>query len=249
MLIDNLQRLVRCGLLFNLHQNLPVKQALLQLIEHIQTNRLNGVFIQRLFEQINTSIGFTSVKKTPLINQLSSSLQKMKLKDKVERNIAKTNYDQYLAILLKFADQGKLHSCVDFDIDTKQISPDHRSSFSYSFQDCCNPLQSLLVFLQEQRLTSNTYYHQFIEYLRHYAQLGLLDSSPLLYLFAEFHRMKDKDTFQLKFLIHFLEQMKSINYTQVYSHLNLVDLDRFLANLMLEGKSIQSFDRCSNIYL
>ena len=259
MLIDNVQRLLHCGLMFTLHKVPSLRTALMQLIEHIQSTRLNGVYLQRLLEQINTTIGLITTKRTSLANQLNTLLQKMKSKDKAERNTLGANYHRCLVTLLKLADRAKLHTFVDrvvidetvpsplLKLDAERIIHDHRSLFGHSSHDCCNPLHSLLVFLGEQSTASATDIDAFIQYLRHFAQLGLVDRPPFLYLLSQFHRFKDKDAFDSQFLLHVLEQMRNVNYTKVYSHLNLPDLDHFLRTLMRDGKSTAFISGCSTL--
>lgn len=76
----------------------------------------------------------------------------------------------------------------------------------------------------------------FIRYLRHFAQLGLLDQHLVFEILNELHRAKDRDHLNSEQLAHACERLQSINYVKAYDHLNLLDLDHFLYSLIVHGK-------------
>jgi hypothetical protein len=101
-----------------------------------------------------------------------------------------------------------------------------------------NHLQSLLVFLTEQSTCTSFRAHlsEFIRYLRHFAQLGILYQPPILYILMELHKAKDLCRITLHQLIDVLERFHTINYVDVYHHLNIMNFDRFLQQMIADSE-------------
>jgi hypothetical protein len=104
LLIDNLQQIIHTGLLLTLNKTPQFKRYLIQFIEHIQTGRCIGVYLQRLIEQMNNSVSLNTMKKGLVTNQLNSLLQKAKLTSKNEKK-----YEELISILMNLAYQGQLN--------------------------------------------------------------------------------------------------------------------------------------------
>jgi len=107
----------------------------------------------------------------------------------------------------------------------------------------CNNLQSLLLFLHEQSSVVSTpghlpyqYVCDFIQYLRHFAQLGILYEPKLSCILTDLHKAKDQNNITLETFKTVLEQIKAINYVYAYHHLNLIEFDNFLNDMVLDGK-------------
>ena len=103
-------------------------------------------------------------------------------------------------------------------------------------------LQSLLVFLHDQSTSVSSLSSvtpsqvcDFIQHLRHFAQLGLLYQPAVFHVLAELHRAKDRDYLTSEQLTHAREHLQSISYLKAYDHLNLIDLDHFLHSLVVHG--------------
>ncbi|CAF4359625.1 unnamed protein product [Adineta steineri] len=106
-----------------------------------------------------------------------------------------------------------------------------RESFTFIYEQTDidrNNLQSLLLFLHEQSSAASLpghlpyqYVLDFIQYLRHFAQLGILYEPKLTYILTNLHKAKDQDKITLETFQNSLEQIKTINYVYAYDHLNL----------------------------
>jgi len=106
-----------------------------------------------------------------------------------------------------------------------------------------NNLQSLLLFLHEQSSVASPpgplpyqYVCDFIQYLRHFAQLGILYEPKLCYILTNLHKFKDQNNITLENFKTILEQIKSVNYVYAYNHLNLIEFEKFLNEMILDGK-------------
>jgi len=110
ILIDNLQQIVHSDLLLTINKTPELKRYLIQFIEHIQTGRFIGVYLQRLIEQMNNCIQMNTIKKILFTNQLNSLFQKTKLISKNENIKLKNSYNELISILINLAYQGQLNT-------------------------------------------------------------------------------------------------------------------------------------------
>jgi hypothetical protein len=108
MLIDCLQQWVHSGVLLTMHRTPSLKGYLMQLIEHIQSARCNGVFLERLVEQINSSLQLTSMKKMLFTNQLNTLLHRIKTNTSNEKVEAAAADDRAISLCMALAYQGQL---------------------------------------------------------------------------------------------------------------------------------------------
>jgi len=133
ILIDNLQQLIHSGLLLTLNKTPQLKRYLIQFIEHIQTGRFIGVYLQRLIEQMNNSVQINTMKKVLLTNQLNSLLQKTKLISKNENtNIKNRSYEKLISILMNLAYQGKLNTYAN--VITQPMKIKEQSMFIQNYE-------------------------------------------------------------------------------------------------------------------
>jgi hypothetical protein len=116
VMIDNLQQFVHVGLLLSTNDRTTQwKSLLVKFIEHIQSNRLTSVYLQRLIEQMNASVELSiGNKKAMLTKQVSSLLTKMKTIDKQDKTRSKTNYERCLSLLIDLAYRGRLQTYTHF---------------------------------------------------------------------------------------------------------------------------------------
>lgn len=231
ILIDNLQQLVHSGLLLNMRKTPQLKRYLIQFIEQIQTSQLNGNRLQRLIEQMNIT------KKNSLSDQLNALLQKTKLLSKTENREIKNSYDELVSALMKLAYQGRLN------MFNNVITQQH---VNQEIDTVGDNLQSILNFLYEQSVSAvpsgplpQENIDDFIRYLRHFAQYGILHEPTILNILTDLHRAKDRNSITLEVFKTALEHMKTINYVNAYDHLNLIDLDKFLSDVVSDGKSMK----------
>ena len=202
ILINNLQQINQTGAFLILYQLPELKRYLRQFIEHIQTGRCVGVYLQRLVDQMNHFLQIPIVKKVSFTNQLNSYLQQTQFKDELITNLFNQAY------------QGKLNSSSN-------------ESYICSFD---NHLQMILVFLHQQ-----PFRNQFIQYLRHYAQLGILNESRLSSILTYLHRAKDEDQFPIDQMKIIFNQLKSVDYLYAYSHLNIDRLNQFFTEMLISS--------------
>ncbi|UJR28057.1 hypothetical protein I4U23_009313 [Adineta vaga] len=148
--------------------------------------------------------------------------------------------------------KGQLNACVQNVIrDTDMVNPSlNKHLDTYDNND---DLQSLLAFLHEQSSAASPpgplpyhYVCDFIQYLRHFAQLGILYTPKIAYLLTDLHKAKDHDSITLITFKNKLEQMKTINYVYVYDHLNLVELYDFLNKMILDERDLRNILLPSN---
>ncbi|CAF1606650.1 unnamed protein product, partial [Adineta ricciae] len=224
ILIDNLQQFVHTGILLMLHKLPQFKQYLLQFVHQIQTGRFIGVYLQRLIDQMNHNIRMNSVKKTFLTNQLNSLSQKVMLESKT-----KENFDKLISASMNAALHGQLNTFVRTVLE--------RSPREYVDMNDNNGLQSLLVFIHEQSSTGhlpNQYLCDFIQHLRHFAQLGILYTPEIDYILTDLHKAKDHDSITVRSIKTKLDQMKTVSYVYTYDHLDLAELNDFLNQMIVE---------------
>lgn len=231
LLIDNLQQINRAGLIITLNRYPQLKRYLTQFIEHFQAGRCIGVHLERLMEQMNNCLGIDSIKKGLFTNQINSLLQKTKITSKNDDIKTKNNLSILISNLLNLAHQGQLNTYVD------RISEDPLLSRDDQVEE--ENLQSLILFLQEQSssdiLPSRTV-SEFLQYLRHFAQLGLLNEPIVRHLLLILHQFKDQNTITLEIFEQIFNPMKSINYLSIYPSIDLLELDQFLDEMILHGK-------------
>jgi hypothetical protein len=105
-------------------------------------------------------------------------------------------------------------------------------------------LQSLLLFLHEQSSAASPpghlpyeYVCDFIQYLCHFAQSGILYQPKVAYVLTDLHKAKDQNTITIEIFKTALEQIKTINFVYAYHHLNLIEFDNFLNDMVLDGKT------------
>ncbi len=106
-----------------------------------------------------------------------------------------------------------------------------------------NNLQSLLLFLHEQSSVASPSGHlpyqyvcDFIQYLRHFAQLGILYEPKIASILNNLHKAKDQNNITVETFKTALEQIKTVNYVYAYHHLNLIEFENFLNDMVLDGK-------------
>ena len=106
-----------------------------------------------------------------------------------------------------------------------------------------NSLQSILHFLYEcsaKVSSSNRLPHQyicdFIQYLHHFAQLGILDEPQILSILIDLHKAKDENNITIETFKMALEHIKTVHYLYAYKHLNLIEFDKFLKHIISDGK-------------
>ncbi|CAF3674106.1 unnamed protein product [Adineta steineri] len=235
ILIDNLQQFVHSGLFLILNKLPQLKRYLIQFVEYIQTGRFIGIHLQRLIEQMNSTVQMNTMKKVLLTNHLNSLLQKAKLESKS---------NELIYILMNLAYQGQLNTCIN--IDLQQVTIKQQKSFTFIYEQTDidrNNLQSLLLFLHEQSSAASLpghlpyqYVLDFIQYLRHFAQLGILYEPKLTYILTNLHKAKDQDKITLETFQNSLEQIKTINYVYAYDHLNLTEFNNFLNDMINNGQ-------------
>jgi len=76
----------------------------------------------------------------------------------------------------------------------------------------------------------------FIHYLRHFAQLGILYEPKLYYILTKLHKAKDQNNITIETFKTILEQIKTVDYLYAYNHLNLIEFDQFLNDMIVNGK-------------
>jgi hypothetical protein len=221
LLIDNLQQINQSGLLLTLNKHPSLKRYLIQLIEHLQTGRYIGVYLQRLVEQMNNSLQINTIKKGLFTNQINTLLQKTKLT---------SNNEKFISVLINLADHGQLNTYLNTTSQPMSTYSDIQTDID------TNNLQSLLLLLQEQSSLPSQYVNDFIQYLRHFAQLGILYEPKLFHILSILHKSKDQNKITIETFKLILNQMKTINYLYTYSHLNLIEFDQFLDELILNSK-------------
>ena len=213
LLIDHLQQINQSGLLLSRSKHSLLRRYFIQLIEHLQTGRYVGVYLQRVIEQMNTSLQMNSMKKGLCTNQINALLRKEKLISEKEKLVA---------FLMNLACHGRLNTYLNTNESDGDLPTDIDT----------NNLQSLLLFLQEQSSLPSQYVNDFIHYLRHFAQLGILDEPKVFHIL---HRAKDENKLTIPTLQFLFNQMKTINYLHTYPHLNLIEFDQFLHDLVLHS--------------
>lgn len=236
LLIDHLQKINRIGLILTLNKYPQLKRYLTLFIKHVQTGRCIVVYLERLVEQMNNFIEINTIKKGLFTNQINSLLHKDKLMRTNDENLTKNNHQNLISILLHLAQQGQLDTYVN------SISQETLPEIEPEIDE--DHLQLLILFLQEQSssgvLPSRTVSH-FLQYIRHFAQLGILYEPNLLHLLTILHQYKDQDTITLPIFQSIFDQIKTINYLSVYSSFDLIEFDQFLDEMILHGKRIHSF--------
>jgi hypothetical protein len=75
----------------------------------------------------------------------------------------------------------------------------------------------------------------FIQYLRHFARLGILCQPQILYVLTDLHKAKDQNNITEELFQIALTQIKSINYIHAYDHLNLTEFEKFLNDMVYDG--------------
>ncbi|CAF0821315.1 unnamed protein product [Rotaria sp. Silwood1] len=243
MLIDNLQQLVHSGLLLTINKTPQLKRYLIQFIEHIQTGRFIGIDLHRLMEQMNQSIHMSTTKKVLFTSQLDTLLQKTKLISKDENTVLKNSYDELISLLMNLAYKGQLHTYTNVVSQNIKIKELDTLTVIYQQTDIDNNnLQSIINFLYEQSSSASSSGHlpyqdicDFIQYLRHFAQLGILYEPQILNLLIDLHKAKDQDKITVETFKTILEHMKTVHYVYAYNHLNLTEFDKFLNDMIFDG--------------
>ncbi|CAF0798896.1 unnamed protein product [Rotaria sordida] len=243
ILIDNLQQLVHSGLLLTLNKTPQLKRYLIQFIEHIQTGRFIGLYLQRLVEQMNQSIQTSPTKKVLFINQLNILLQKTKLISNNDNTILKNSHNELISILMNLAYKGQLNSYTN--VVTQHVKIKEQNSLTTIYQQTDinnNNLQSILNFLYEQSSSTSLsdrlpyqYVSYFTQYLRHFAQLGILYEPQILNILIDLYKAKDQNKINVETFKTILEHMKTIHYVYAYNHLNLIEFDKFLNDMIFDG--------------
>lgn len=124
MLIDSLQQLVHSGVLLTMHRTSSLKEHLMQLIEHIQSARCNGVYLQRLMEQMTSSLQLTSMKKVLFTNQLNTLLDRLKTNTSNGKVEVAAADERGISTCMALAHQGQLVTCLHL------INNDQRSDLT-----------------------------------------------------------------------------------------------------------------------
>jgi len=103
-------------------------------------------------------------------------------------------------------------------------------------------LQSLILFLHEQSSIASPpgplpyrYIYDFIQYLRHFSQLGILYEPKLFNILTNLHKFKDQNNITIQTFKTILDQIKTIDYIYTYNHLNLIEVNHFLNDMINEG--------------
>ena len=220
LLIDHLQQLNQTGFILTLNRYPQLKRYLTLFIEHVSSGRCVVVYLERLLEQMNNCVEISTMKKGLLTNQINSFLQKEKLTSKNDQQIS-------VSVLLNLAQQGQLAA----------ISQETLPAMNFEMDE--DNLQSLIVFLQEQSsagvLPSRSVSH-FLQYLHHFASLGILYEPNILHLLTVLHQCKDRNTITLPTYQLIFNQIQTINYLSTYPSFDLIELDQFLDELVLQGK-------------
>lgn len=228
ILIDNLQQLFQFGLLFILNKFPQLKEYLILFIEHIQTGRFIVVYLQRLLEQMNNILQINIRKKSLITNQLNFLLKKTKLISKDE--------------LINLAYQGRLN------LITNSKNINEQNLLTVIDED---NLQSLIIFLQSTRLLSQSI-SDFIQYLRHFSQLGILYHPQLCSILTILHKYKDQNNISIEIFKKLFEKIQTIDYLSTYHHLNLIEFNQFLTeminqNYLTSGQGYFILDRLVNL--
>ncbi|CAF3379440.1 unnamed protein product [Rotaria socialis] len=225
ILIDNVQQLVQSGLLLTLYKVPQVKRCLIQFVEYIQTGRFVGIHLQRLIEQINP------MKKVSFTNQLNILLQNTK------RTTSTYSSNELISLLMNLACKGQLNT-YDHVLTKKHLST---TIFEQIDLDD-NSLQSIINFLYEQSSLASPmghipfeYVNNFIQYLRHFAQLGILYEPQVYNILTDLHKSKDQNHITLETFKTMLEHIKNVHYVYAYNHLNLMEFDNFLNDMISNG--------------
>ena len=146
LLIDSLQQLIHSGVLLTMHRTPGLKGHLMQLIEHIQSARCNGVYLERLMEQMTSSLQLTSMKKVLFTNQLNTLLHRNKTNTsngKVEMAAAD---DRGISTCMALAYQGQLVTCLRL-VNNEQrsdLSANKESVGNYNDRTSSSTLHSLM---------------------------------------------------------------------------------------------------------
>ncbi|CAF4566633.1 unnamed protein product, partial [Rotaria sp. Silwood2] len=242
ILIDNLQQLVHSGLLLTITKTPQLKRYLTEFTEHIQNGRFIGTRLQRLIEQINQSIQMNTTKKVLFTNQLDLSLQKTNLILKDENTTSKNSYDELISILMNLAYKGQLNTFAN--VVTQHITIKEQNPLTTIYQQADienNNLQSIINFLYEQTSLASPSGHlsyqyicDFIQYLRHFAQLGILYEPQIFNILIYLHKAKDKNHINVETFKKILENMKTVHYVYAYNHLDLIEFDKFLNDMVFD---------------
>ncbi|CAF0901018.1 unnamed protein product [Adineta ricciae] len=141
----------------------------------------------------------------------------------------KENFDKLISASMNAALHGQLNTFVRTVLE--------RSPREYVDMNDNNGLQSLLVFIHEQSSTGhlpNQYLCDFIQHLRHFAQLGILYTPEIDYILTDLHKAKDHDSITVRSIKTKLDQMKTVSYVYTYDHLDLAELNDFLNQMIVE---------------
>lgn len=236
ILIDHVQQLVQSGVIFNLYKTPQIKQYLIQFMEHIQTGRFVGVYLQRLIEQMNVT------KKPLFLNQLNALIQQTRLMSNNKTTVLKYTYDELISILMNLANKGQLNTYSSV-ITSRNLVLESLTNLYQNIEMDDDNLQSIINFLHEQSSIAlppgpipYQYITDFVQNLRHFAQLGILYEPPISTILTDLHKAKDQNHITLESFKIILEHLNDVHYVNAYRHLNLMEFEKFLNDMTSEGE-------------
>ena len=179
-----------------------------KLIQLVLSARFNSVDFQHFIELNISPSESSKVKRISLRKKLNEILRNVK---------SATDRDRIVGNLRNSAERGELETNLKFSFDE-------------------DGLQSLIIFLTEQScLHSSIDLHAFLLYLRHFAQLAIIDQSPIVDVLNEFHIARDRNSFTIEQFRQAMKTFRNVDYLSVYDRLNFRDFDQFLKKIVAQG--------------